>query len=83
MIHEFVGKANRFGAIELSVLLARNGCLVGITEPRGGFDKGLQHRLQIEGRPADDLEYISRGGLLLQGFTYSAVRCSTFCSRSA
>ena len=32
------------------------------------FDESLQHRLQIEGRPADDLEHVGGGGLLLQGF---------------
>ena len=62
-------KPIELSAIELPVLLAGDGCLVGITEPGGGFDQGLQHRLQIEGRPADDLEHVSRGRLLLQGFT--------------
>ena len=32
------------------------------------FDQRLQHRLQIEGRAADDLEHVGGGGLLLQRF---------------
>ena len=31
-------------------------------------DKRVQHRLQIERRPADNLEHVGRGGLLLQRF---------------
>src|SRR5262245_14327430 len=31
-----------------------------------GFDQRLKHGLQIEGRAADDLEHVRRGGLLLQ-----------------
>jgi hypothetical protein len=32
------------------------------------FRKCIQHRLQIEGRAADDFEYVGGGGLLLQRF---------------
>ena len=30
------------------------------------IQEGLQHRLQIEGRPADDFEHIGSSGLLLE-----------------
>ena len=30
------------------------------------FDQRIEHRLQIEGRAADDLEHVGGGGLLLQ-----------------
>src|SRR5262249_7646112 len=32
------------------------------------FDQRVEHRLQIEGRAADDLEHVGGGGLLLQRF---------------
>src|SRR6516225_4776268 len=41
---------------------------IGLTQPCGRLDEGVQHRLQIERRPADDLEHIGGGGLLLQRF---------------
>src|SRR3990172_9941111 len=37
-------------------------------EPRGIFDKRLEHRLKIKSRAADHLEDFAGGGLLLQGF---------------
>src|SRR5262249_56066616 len=39
--------------------------VVGATKAASRFNKRLQHRLEIEGRAADDLEHICRGGLLL------------------
>src|SRR6516162_1990469 len=39
---------------------------VGITQPGGRFDEGIQHRLQIEGRAADDFQHLRRGGLLFK-----------------
>ena len=33
------------------------------------FHQRIEHRLQIEGRAADDLEHVGGRGLLLQGFT--------------
>ena len=35
----------------------------------GRLDQRIEHRLQIEGRAADDLEHVGGGGLLLQQFT--------------
>ena len=42
--------------------------LVCTAKPRGRLDKRVEHRLQIERRPADDLQHVGGGGLLLQGF---------------
>ena len=40
--------------------------LVGLAKPRRRLDQRIEHRLQIEGRAADDLEHVGGGGLLLQ-----------------
>ena len=47
----------------LPVDLAR----IGAAEPHRALDEGFQHGLEIEGRAADDLEDLARGGLLLEG----------------
>src|SRR5262249_4561226 len=39
---------------------------VGVTKAGSRFNERLQHRLEIEGRAADDLEYVGGGGLLLE-----------------
>src|SRR5262249_33688978 len=39
---------------------------IRLAQPRGRFDERVEHRLQIEGRAADDLEHVGGGGLLLQ-----------------
>ena len=41
---------------------------VGLAQPGRRFDQRVEHRLQIEGRAADDLEHVGGGGLLLQRF---------------
>ena len=38
------------------------------TAPRCRLGQRIEHRLQIEGRAADDLEHVGGGGLLLQRF---------------
>ena len=68
IIHVFGREAVGLGTIEGPVFLAGNGSLVGIAEPGCRFNKCLQHGLQIERRPADHLEHVSGGGLLLKGF---------------
>ena len=37
-------------------------------EPRGGLDDRIEHRLQIEGRAADDLEHIAGCSLVFERF---------------
>src|SRR4030081_1959618 len=39
---------------------------VGIAEPRGAFRDGLQDRLQVKSRAADDLQDLAYGRLLLE-----------------
>jgi hypothetical protein len=38
-----------------------------LAQPHCCFDKGVQDRLQIKRRAADDLEYVGGRGLLLEG----------------
>jgi hypothetical protein len=45
---------------------SKNLATGGVTQPYGRVDDGLQHRLQVEFRPADDAEEIGCGSLLLQ-----------------
>src|SRR5262245_24071238 len=42
--------------------------VIRIAEARCGLDERIEYPLQIEGRPADDLQDIGGGRLLLQGF---------------
>src|SRR6516164_3733548 len=44
---------------------AEDECLIRPAQPRCRFHQRIEHRLQIEGRPADHLEHVGRGGLLL------------------
>ena len=37
-------------------------------QPGGGLDQCVEHRLQIEGRAADDLEHIAGRGLVFERF---------------
>ena len=41
---------------------------VGAAEPRRRLDQRIEHRPQVEGRAADDLEHVRGRGLLLQRF---------------
>src|SRR5262245_659251 len=43
-----------------------NGRTIGTAQPSGRFDQRGKHRLQIERRPANDLEHIGGRGLLVQ-----------------
>ena len=45
-----------------------DGCLIRLAQLCGRLDQRIEHRLQIEGRTADDLEHVGGGGLLLQQF---------------
>ena len=45
-----------------------DGHPVGLAKTRRRLDQRIEHRLQIEGRAADDLEHVGGGGLLLQRF---------------
>src|SRR4029453_19010833 len=50
------------------VLSPVDRCAVCITQSRSRFDQSIQYRLKVESGAADDLENVSGGGLLLQGF---------------
>src|SRR5215471_17219446 len=47
-------------------ILARYADHVGLAEPRCRFPKGIENRLQVKGRAADNLEHVGGGSLLLQ-----------------
>src|SRR6516225_8730199 len=41
---------------------------IRLTKSGGRLDQRVEHRLQVEGRAANDLEHVGGGGLLLEGF---------------
>ena len=43
------------------------------TNPRGALDDGVEDRLHVRGRAADDAEHFSRRGLMLQGLAQFCV----------
>src|SRR4029077_16983924 len=45
-----------------------NICSVGRAKPGSRFDKRIEHRLQIERRPTDNLQHVGGCGLLLESF---------------
>src|SRR6516164_5062654 len=49
-------------------LRTANGRHVRIAQTRDRFDQRVKHRLQIEGRTADDFQHFGRRGLLLERF---------------
>ena len=42
--------------------------IINPTNPRGTLDYGVEHRLHVRGRPADDAEHLRRCRLMLEGF---------------
>jgi hypothetical protein len=38
-----------------------------VAKPGGGLNQSVEHRLQVEGRPADNLQNIAGRGLLFEG----------------
>jgi hypothetical protein len=42
--------------------------MISVAQPNSRFYERVEHGLQIEGRAADDLEYIGGGSLLLPRF---------------
>src|SRR5262249_42471840 len=50
------------------IVRTRNVSDVGLAKSDRRFDQRVEHGLQIESRPADDLEHIGGGGMLLQRF---------------
>ena len=56
-------------------LAADDHGLIGVAKPGGGLDHRIQHRLQIEGRAADDLQHVAGRGLVFERLLRSPVRC--------
>ena len=63
-----------FGRITVAATASRilrrrrdDDCAISASHSRAArFDQRVEHRLQVEGRAADDLEHVGGGGLLLQ-----------------
>src|SRR5262249_20162464 len=53
---------------QTTVLNARDVCLFRPTQSCSRLDQSIEYLLQVEGRPADHLEHVGGGGLLLQRF---------------
>src|SRR5215831_3905017 len=58
------------GSFEVESFARRStyGNRVRLAKARRRLDQPVQHRLQVEGGPADDLEHVGGRGLLLQRF---------------
>ena len=54
-------------AVHLAIA-AVDRAVAGVAEPGGRFGEGVEHRLQIEGRAADDLEHVAGRGLVFEQF---------------
>ena len=71
LAHELVEFARIAVARDIGVGVAfrtMDRCHVGLAQSGRRLDQRIEHRLQIEGRAADDLEHVGGGGLLLQRF---------------
>ena len=53
--------------------------LVGVAKPGGGLGNGIKHRLQIESRAADDLQYVASRSLVFE----QLLKISGACLQSA
>ena len=60
-------KSQEFAVIPVHVAVLRTA------KPNRAFDDGVEHRLQVERRPADHLQHFAGGRLLLDGFGEVAV----------
>src|SRR5262249_13414445 len=67
-IHEFGRKTISLRAKKLPSDLPSYGGLVGFTQSGCRFDQCLEHRLEVEGRAADNLEHVGGRRLLPKGF---------------
>ena len=65
MLDELSREAVGSCAIETPIDLTGDRCPVGIAKLCSRFDERVEHRLQIEGRAADNLKHIGGRGLLL------------------
>ena len=52
--------------------------VINPTNPRRALDDGVEHRLHVRRRAADDAEHLGRCGLMLQGFAQFCVALAEF-----
>ena len=62
------GKSVRRNQVMHLVSSAVHSCLLGTAEARHRLHQRVEHRLEVDGRAADDLEHVRCRGLLLEGF---------------
>ena len=68
----------RFEVVSFA-LQSTYGNRVRLAQPRRQFDQSIEHRLQVEGRTADDLEHVGGRGLPLQRLVQLASEPRDFC----
>src|SRR5262245_43187102 len=56
------------GQVKNTAVALKKPGVIRLAQMRRRLDQSVKHRLQIEGRAADDLEHVGGGGLLLQRF---------------
>ena len=52
--------------------------VINPTNPRGALDDGVEHRLHVRGRAADDAEHLGGRGLMLQRLAQFCVALAEF-----
>ena len=67
-IRQFVADAVNRGIAKHVAVLDGNPAAVAVAQPRGGLQQRVEHRMQVEGRAADDLQHVARRGLVFERF---------------
>ena len=65
-LDELLGQSIVGGKLKTRTLRANNSSHISLAQPCSQLDECIEHGLQIERRPADDLEHVGGGRLLLQ-----------------
>src|SRR5262245_930659 len=69
----------KMGSLNHNVLLPESQKhVINPTNPRGALDDGIQNRLHVRGRAADDAEHLCRRRLMLQGLAQFRVALLQF-----
>ena len=63
--------ADAGGAVHAPALAAKQRAVPGLADPHSVFQHGLEHRLELARRAADDAKHFGGRGLLLEQFTQS------------
>jgi Ribbon-helix-helix protein, copG family len=77
-----IERESRAEAVEVAAA-DRERRLAGIAQPRGRLHQGVEHRLEVEGRAADDLEHVARRGLVFERFLELAGALTQFAEEAS